>query len=1087
MADASLFPYPTGITPNPGHGPGGGITSADPMQTAQMPVPNPFDEAHLLDIFNILKRESTEYRWIWEREWLRDLFYVANRQWITFHPTRREWVDKRLQKWMPRPVTNKISETVQAIRTNLAAINLAVKVRPVGNDPQSVAAADIADMLGPLIYEEHNMDQVMREADFWLIATGNACLQISWDKDTRFNKIFIPHEVCSICQQTFPPQAISQAGNTCPNCGGNFFNPALDQQGNKMGEWASFGRGKTTALSPFEYAFPPNITRFDDLPYIIRLRWRDKHWFEANHPEVIGRMQWEKSPTDRSMQIFKSLALTNDVGTGSQFAYLGAAGAHTVEGVTEYELWMRPTKEFPQGLVMRVAGDTNPVLLQVEEQGIPGPLPYKDIDGNPLFPFVHAQYEHLGGRLYGRSAISPLIQKQDQINQLDSLMQLCLQRTSNPVWIIPEDAGIENITGEPGLIVKWRALSSSGQGKPERVPGEELPATFFNLREQYLKDMEELAGCLDGDTKIPCLDGKTRTMRELSVEFPDGGVWVYGYDVDNQRIVPSFVEKAWSTGVKPTVRVSFKEGTEVICTPDHPFLTYGRGYVRADALQEDEAIVPLNIIDGGRYDQIHQPVDRKTEPVHRMVMYGLGLLRRGDSYLDVHHVDNNGKNNDPSNLEVLTRKEHLAKTPRTFNRTSEHQRASSKARWAKYTTKEERRAQVTKMQEGRDTYWDSLPPEMRRTRNIAVWQQKSPEERKAILGTMIAKRRKLTAIERAALGERQSARMKAYWASKTEDERYAQGMKMRSNHRVLKVEPMGECEVFDLTTTTLNFGTDAGVFVHNTYDIIKGQKPTGVEAFSALQLLVERSQSRFTSVYQSRGEMFRRWYGLAIELERMFGPNDRTVHVLGPNRTYTLRHFQNAQLQGQINVQIEDGSNMPRTALGKRAAIEQASQLGLINPADPDQNYALLQNFGLTELAPSLDIHIQSALQIQEAFEQWAQNPVGPSPLVIKPWFNLQIHLNERIKWLNEDKMRDILAQQPALEALVTQHLQQLEAMINPPQQPQPMGPGGPAPPKPGAGGAQAMANSNRNSGAPPVQSGAAMRPNAGPRQMGPV
>jgi len=87
---------------------------------------SPYDEQRLLTMFNTLKKESTEYRWIWEREWLRDLFYTANRQWIFFHPTRREWVDKRLQKWVPRPVTNKVAETVQAIRTTLGAIQLQI-------------------------------------------------------------------------------------------------------------------------------------------------------------------------------------------------------------------------------------------------------------------------------------------------------------------------------------------------------------------------------------------------------------------------------------------------------------------------------------------------------------------------------------------------------------------------------------------------------------------------------------------------------------------------------------------------------------------------------------------------------------------------------------------------------------------------------------------------------------------------------------------------------------------------------------------------------------------------------------------------
>jgi hypothetical protein len=759
----------------PGLPPGGQYSIDDPSQAPQLPTKNPWDEAVLLDLFNTFKRESTEYRWIWEREWLRDLFYVMNRQWITFHPTRREWVDKRLQKWVPRPVTNKMAETLQAIRTNLGAINLAVKVRPVGDDAESIAAAEVSDQMSPMIHEEHMMDQNMREADFWLIVCGNACLQTSWDKDVRWNRVFVPHEQCITCGNVAPPQAIVAAGQHCPVCGGTFLQKAMGPPGplgpdgqptpsQPIGEWVSFGKGKTTALSPFEYAFPPNVTRFDELPYIIRLRWRDKHWFEANHPELIPKLTWEKSPTDRSLQIYKSLALTNDVGTGSQFAYLGAAGAHTVEGVTEYELWMRPTPEYPKGLVMRVVGDQQPTLLQAPEEGLPGPIPYTDIEGNPIFPFEHAQYEHIGGRLYGRSALSPLIQKQDQLNQLDSLVQLCVQRTANPAWVIPENAGIENITGEPGLIIKWNVLAAAGQGKPERIPGVPLDASLFEFRAQIIKDIEDLSGA---------------------------------------------------------------------------------------------------------------------------------------------------------------------------------------------------------------------------------------------------------------------------------------------------------------------------------FDIIKGQKPSGVEAFSALQLLVERSQSRFTSVFQSRGEMYRRWFTTALELERQFGPQQRTWAVVGPNRGYTFRHFENAQLQGQVNVQVEDGSNMPKTALGKRAAIEQANQLQLLDPNDPDQKYALLTQFGLSDLVPSLNYHVQAALQIQDAFEKWAEQPTGPSPLVVKPWFDPHIHWIEHVKWLNTDKMRELLASNPMLEQVIDMNLQQLQMAINPPQ---PIGPDGqPIQQAPPQGGALAMKNSNQNSGSTKsIPKGNQQSPNAGPGGMGP-
>lgn len=721
---------------------------ADPVDPALMEKgaallepPSPFNEARLLEIFKQYKEESFAFRYVWEREWLRDLWYIANRQWIYWNPSTRVWSDKKLAKWMPRPVTNRMNEVLRTLHATLGAINLAVVARPVGHDTESIAAAEVVDQLSPLIHEEHLMSQVMREADFWFLATGNSCLQISWDTDTRFNKIFLPSEQCLGCGAVVPSQQVVQAGNACPTCGGTQLTPAKNPDGTPAGEWKAFGKGKTTALSPFEYAFPPNVTRWDDLPYIIRLRWRDKHWFEANQPDLVKRITWEKSPQDRSLQIFKSLALTNDIGTGSQFSYFGASGSGTVEGVTEYELWARPTQEFPQGLVMRVIGDTAPVVLQLPDEGIPGPFPYKDIEGNPLFPFEHAQYEHMGGRLWGRSAISPLIQKQDQLNQLDSLIQLHVQRNANGGWVVPEGAGIENITGEPGLIIRWNPLAAGGNaaGKPERVAGLPIDASLMAYREQIMRDIEELSGAAD----------------------------------------------------------------------------------------------PL-----------------------------------------------------------------------------------------------------------------------------------------------------------------------------------------------------------------------------------KGEKPKGIEAFSALQLLVERSQSRLTPAFQARGELYRRWFSLAIELERQFGPQSRTFAVIGPNKGYTFRHFENAQLQHQITCVVEDGTNMPKTALGKRAAIEQANQLGLINPNDPDQKYALLSNFGLTDLVPSLNYHVQAALQLQDAFEQWIEMPQGPSPLVVKPWFDLAIHISERIKWLNTDRMREIIASNPDIEQIVTMHLMQMQALMMPPPT---VGPDGQPQETPGG---QAMNNSNSLSGA---------------------
>lgn len=748
----------------PGVAPAGGFEDlgTDPAQAPTTAFPG-WDDARLLELFKRLKEESFAYRWVWEREWLRDIFYVGNRQWITYSPVRREWVDKRLQKWVPRPVTNKMLETVSSIRSNMSAINLSVLARPVGHDTQSISTAQIVDQMSPLIHEEHAMQQVMREADFWFIVTGNALLQLSWDTDVRFNRSFIQSERCLTCGAVSQPQDIAQAGNVCPACGGNQLTPAMDPEGKPAGEWISNGKGKTTALSPFEWAVPSNVTRFDEVPYLIRMRWREKNWYEANRPELVPYMSWEKSPIDRSMQIYKTLALTNDVGSGTQFNFMGYAGQQTVEGITEYELWMKPTKDFPKGLVLRVAGDTNPQLVhQEQDEGIPGPFPYVDIEGNPLFPFVHAQYEHMGGRLYGRSALSPIIQKQDQLNQVDSLTQLIVQRMANPIWVVPEGAGIDHFTGEPGLVMKWNPLASGGQAKPERVAGAEVPGSLYQLRAQITQEIEALSG---------------------------------------------------------------------------------------------------------------------------------------------------------------------------------------------------------------------------------------------------------------------------------------------------------------------------------TFDIFKGKSPSGKEAFSALQLLVERSQSRFAAAYQSRGEMYRNWFSVAIELERQFGPQQRTLSVLGPNKGYTFKHFENAQLQGQISFIIEDGSNAPKTSLGKRAAMEQANQMRLLNPMDPEQKYAMLQLLGLTEMVPTLNFHVQTALQVQDSFERWAENPAsGPMPLVLKPWHDPMIHWVERIKWLNTDRMREVLATRPDLEPIVGLHLQELKFMMMPPPLPEEGNQGDKAPGK-----GQALSQSRRESNKDNSPQGNAQMPNVAGPGMGPV
>ena len=503
------------------------------------------------------------------------------------------------------PVTNLCRTAVNSLRAAFGSIDLGVKSLPIGNRNDNIVTASIADDLSPLIHNEHEMDTVLNELDFWALTCGTTAVQSSWDRDISANKTFVPSFICLTCGSPVSPEE-----EMCSVCGGVQFDVAKEADGSPMGEMVGAGKGKTEALSPFEFAISPGVTRFQDSPYVIRARWREKSYYEANYPDIVEALTFGKSASDRNIQIYKGLALLSEV-SRSDYGSSRESSSQYGEGITEYEFWMKPTNDYPEGLVFRVVGDQEPKILHSPKEELPGPLPYKDQWGSYLWPFADYIFERNPGRFYGYSLLDSAVPKQDQINQLDSHFQMIARGMANPVWIMPRGAAdLQEITGTAGAVIRWNPNTASGTAaRPDRIPGQEIPASLMKLRETYIAEFEDLTG---------------------------------------------------------------------------------------------------------------------------------------------------------------------------------------------------------------------------------------------------------------------------------------------------------------------------------VFEILKGQKPTGAEAFSALQLLVERSQARFTSCFQSRSSMYRKWYEVALDLERQYGPVERTMSLIGHNGGYAYKYFKNAQIQGNVSITIEDGTNVPKTPLGKRAAMEHANQMGLL-------------------------------------------------------------------------------------------------------------------------------------------------------------
>jgi hypothetical protein len=786
---------------------GGGTGGA-----AAAPVDPYSDTKAILKFVEECKKEALENRWVYERSWWRVILYILSRQWIYYDRKRGQWLDKRMAKWIPRPVTNVVQVALNTIKTVFQAIQLSTTAKPLTSDADAVATAETVDKLESLIAEEHGMKAVMREFDFWFIALGNCVLQTGWNPEanTRIDQ----WQECTGCHGQYTSAELADLGENpmCPDCGGAEFEGAVDQHGYPVGDTIKGGAGFTDVLSPFEYATPSVYTKLKDSPLIVRLRWRTKKFcLDTYGAEMCKGVVWGKMPQERSLQLLRAIAQQSDIAS-TPITYGGDEGSS--EGVAEYELWHRPTTQYPHGLVARVLGDSSPVLVQREEEGLPGPLPYRTQNGTPLFPFVHGIYEDLGGRMNGRGALDVMLPKQDQLNQLDSMSALCEQRMANPVWLEPKGAEVKSFTGEPGLVVKYNPNVAGGNAKPERIPGANIPNSLFTRREQIKSDIEELVG---------------------------------------------------------------------------------------------------------------------------------------------------------------------------------------------------------------------------------------------------------------------------------------------------------------------------------TYDVLKGNKPSGIEAFSALNLLKELSESRFGPAMMARAEVYREWYKLAIEIERQFGPEERIRAAMRPNRSWTFKKFKKADLTGAVDIVVEDGSQLPKTALGKRAAIEHGKNLGVLNVMDPEQAYEVMREIGISHLAPSLDASMKGALREQTLFAAWVQTippppqpgmplisdqqrlaaapqpqqvqvaaPTGPddqgggdengqpamqtvtqmvpqpaatqqailfpgNPLKVRPWDKHMVHIVQHDIFCQSDEALMIFQEYPELEELWGLHRQahleaaaqeaMQQAMLSAPG----AGAGVGAPPPQGA--AKALENSNQNSG----------------------
>ncbi len=180
-----------------------------------------------------LKRGGSN-RQAFERSWYRHAAYYAGSQWLFLDRADGQsyWRPKRLPKWFPTPVTNKIAEAVDDNVSSLIQDPVKIDWIPMTHDPADLASAEVASSIDDVIADEVGRVDSRREIATWAAVTGNAFLESFYDNSDKFGTVFMQYDQCTECGYADKPGEFTSEGvDSCPRCASDLIAPARKIKG----------------------------------------------------------------------------------------------------------------------------------------------------------------------------------------------------------------------------------------------------------------------------------------------------------------------------------------------------------------------------------------------------------------------------------------------------------------------------------------------------------------------------------------------------------------------------------------------------------------------------------------------------------------------------------------------------------------------------------------------------------------------------------------------------------------------------------------------------------------------------------------
>lgn len=156
-----------------------------------------------------------------------------------------------------------------------------------------------------------------------------------------------------------------------------------------------------------------------------------------------------------------------------------------------------------------------------------------------------------------------------------------------------------NALSRPGSSFEFDDFVNNGttSSKYPKIIAEKLGDSHgcILFQEQIMKLVEYLSNgkvngnyCFAGNTKVLTEDGE-KTIKQIVEEKKPIKVWSYNKEEEKYELKE--VINFFDNGEKNTMKLILDNEQEIICTPEHLFLTKNRGWVKAIDLEEDDDLL----------------------------------------------------------------------------------------------------------------------------------------------------------------------------------------------------------------------------------------------------------------------------------------------------------------------------------------------------------------------------------------------------------------------------------------------------------------------------------------------------------------